>query len=181
MDFPSAAIRARATGQRVEVTAERSESSSTWVNPDGSVTTEQFAAPVRFKNDKGEWASFNTDLVEKADGSLAPASVPEGVVLAGEVKGTDAQPAEVASLSGGAADSQIAVTWPDTLGAPRVEGSTATYAKAWPGIDLRVTATRDGFEQSFVIADRTAAEAYAADQSGSAVTWDVPLSIPERV
>ena len=181
VDFPSAAIRARATGQRVEVTAERSESSSTWVNPDGSVTTEQFAAPVRFKNDKGEWASFNTDLVEKADGSLAPASVPEGVVLAGEVKGTDAQPAEVASLSGGAADSQIAVTWPDTLGAPRVEGSTATYAKAWPGIDLRVTATRDGFEQSFVIADRTAAEAYAADQSGSAVTWDVPLSIPESV
>ncbi|WP_157457132.1 hypothetical protein [Dermabacter vaginalis] len=107
MDFPSAAIRARATGQRVEVTAERSESSTTWVNPDGSVTTEQFAAPVRFKNDKGEWASFNTDLVEKADGSLAPASVPEGVVLAGEVNGTDAQPAEVASLSGGAADSQI--------------------------------------------------------------------------
>ncbi|WP_279064639.1 DNRLRE domain-containing protein, partial [Dermabacter hominis] len=181
MDFPSAAIRARATGQRVEVTAERSESSTTWVNPDGSVTTEQFAAPVRFKNDKGEWASFNTDLVEKADGSLAPASVPEGVVLAGEVNGTDAQPAEVASLSGGAADSQIAVTWPDTLGAPRVEGSTATYAKAWPGIDLRVTATRDGFEQSFIIADRTAAEAYAADQSGSAVTWDVPLSIPDGV
>ena len=181
VDFPSAAIRARATGQRVEVTAERSESSTTWVNPDGSVTTEQFAAPVRFKNDKGEWASFNTDLVEKADGSLAPASVPEGVVLAGEVNGTDAQPAEVASLSGGAADSQIAVTWPDTLGAPRVEGSTATYAKAWPGIDLRVTATRDGFEQSFIIADRTAAEAYAADQSGSAVTWDVPLSIPDGV
>ena len=92
VDFPSAAIRARATGQRVEVTAERSESSSTWVNADGPVTTEHFAAPVRFKNDKGEWASFNTDLVEKADGSLAPASVLEGVVLAGEVKGPDAQP-----------------------------------------------------------------------------------------
>ena len=181
VDFPSAVIQARATGKRVEVTAERSESSSTWVNADGSVTTEQFAAPVRFKNDKGEWASFNTDLVEKADGSLAPTSVPEGVVLAGEVKGTDAQPAEVASLSGGAADSQIAVTWPDALGAPRVEGPTATYAKAWPGIDLQVTATRDGFEQSFIIADRTAAESYAADQSGSLVTWDVPLSIPEGV
>ena len=92
VDFPSAVIRARATGKRVEVTAERSESSSTWVNADGSVTTEQFAAPVRFKNDKGEWVSFNTDLVEKADGSLAPTSVLEGVVLAGEVKGTDAQP-----------------------------------------------------------------------------------------
>ena len=62
------------------------------MNADGSVTTEQFAAPVRFKNDKGEWVSFNTDLVEKADGSLAPTSVLEGVVLAGEVKGTDAQP-----------------------------------------------------------------------------------------
>lgn len=72
VDFPSAVIQARATGKRVEVTAERSESSSTWVNADGSVTTEQFAAPVRFKNDKGEWAPLNTDLVEKADGSLAP-------------------------------------------------------------------------------------------------------------
>lgn len=59
VDFPSAVIQARATGKRVEVTAERSESSSTWVN---------------------------------ADGSLAPTSVPEGVVLAGEVKGIDAQP-----------------------------------------------------------------------------------------
>ena len=39
VDFPSAVVQARATGGRVEVTAERTDSSTMWVNPDATVTT----------------------------------------------------------------------------------------------------------------------------------------------
>ena len=55
VDFPSAVVQARATGERVEVTAERTDSSTTWVNPDGTVTTTQHAAPVRFQDGEGAW------------------------------------------------------------------------------------------------------------------------------
>lgn len=55
VDLPSAVVPARATGGREEVTAERPESSTTWVNPDGTVTTTQHAVPVRFQDGEGAW------------------------------------------------------------------------------------------------------------------------------
>ncbi len=45
VDFPSAMIQAKATGKKVEVTGERSDSSTTWVNPDG---TGELSTPRRF-------------------------------------------------------------------------------------------------------------------------------------
>lgn len=192
VDFPSAAIQARATGERVEVTAERSDSSTTWVGPDGMVTTTQHAAPVRFRDADGQWRAFDTTLVERADGSIAPAAVPDGVVLAGEVEGARGEPVPVAEVAAGA-DASVAVAWEDSLPAPVLKGSAARYVGAWPGIDLVVHATRDGFEQSFVISDRRALLEYIGgvaaasdgggeltpvDESG-VVSWDVPLLVSE--
>jgi len=163
-DFPSALVEARATGERVEITAERSEASTTWVNPDGTVTTQQFAAPVRFQDESGAWQKFDTTLVEQADGSITPVAVPGGVVLAGEVEGTVGDPAVVAEV-GGADEASVAIAWEDSLADPVLKGSTATYAGAWPGIDLVVHATRDGFEQSFLIAHRDALLGYVGVDS----------------
>ncbi|MFC0675652.1 DNRLRE domain-containing protein [Brachybacterium hainanense] len=178
-DFPSALIQARANGKRVEVTGERSESSTTWVNPDGSVTTEQFAAPVRFQDPGGDWQRIDTTLEEQQDGSVAPVAVPDGIELAGSVAGTEAEPAEVASLDAGDDTAwNVALAWGGDLPAPVLEGSTATYAGAWPGIDLTVTASRDGFEQSFVITDREALAGYVESQdaaAGTEVFWEIPL------
>lgn len=202
VDFPSAVVQARATGERVEVTAERSESSTTWVNPEGTVTVTQYAAPVRFRDEDGQWREFDTTLVEGEDGSIAPAAVPGGVELAGEVEGSAGDPAAVASIDTEGGDS-VAIAWPGSLGEPELEGNAAVYAGAWPGIDLVVHATRDGFEQSFVISDREALLEYtgpgapgasdgggdgpaASDGGGEpaspvdgAVTWDVPLQVDE--
>lgn len=36
---------------------------------------------------RGAWQEYDTTLVEQDDGSIAPAAVPDGVVLAGEVEG----------------------------------------------------------------------------------------------
>lgn len=61
-DFPSAVVQARATGKPVEITQERSEASTTWANPDGTLTTTQYGAPVRYQDDQGQWQSLDTTL-----------------------------------------------------------------------------------------------------------------------
>ncbi len=50
-DIPSAKVAARLSGKRVEALSERTETSTTWVNKDGSLTTEMSAGPVRFERD----------------------------------------------------------------------------------------------------------------------------------
>ncbi|WP_165986086.1 hypothetical protein [Streptomyces sp. YIM 98790] len=47
-DIASATVAARLGGSRVEALSERTETSTTWVNPDGSLTTELSAGPVRY-------------------------------------------------------------------------------------------------------------------------------------
>lgn len=91
---------------------------------------------------RGAWQEYDTTLVEQEDGSIAPAAVPDGVVLAGEVEGSSAEPAPVAEVAAGE-DASVAVAWEGSLPAPVLERSAATYAGAWPGIDLVVHATRD--------------------------------------
>jgi hypothetical protein len=46
VDVPSARVAARLWGKRVEALAERTETSTTWANPDGTLTTEMNAGPV---------------------------------------------------------------------------------------------------------------------------------------
>jgi hypothetical protein len=47
------------------VISELSELSSTWVNPDGTLTTESFGAPVRVRDGAGEygWRDLDFNLV----------------------------------------------------------------------------------------------------------------------
>src|SRR4051794_33328532 len=52
-DVVSAAVTARAQGSRVEVESLRTATSTTWSNPDGTMTTEANFAPVRFKDTHG--------------------------------------------------------------------------------------------------------------------------------
>ncbi|WP_217236181.1 hypothetical protein [Streptomyces sp. AC555_RSS877] len=47
-DIASARVAARLSGKRVEALSERTETSTTWVNKDGSLTSEFAAGPVRF-------------------------------------------------------------------------------------------------------------------------------------
>ncbi|MEU8515346.1 amidase domain-containing protein [Kitasatospora sp. NPDC048722] len=78
----AARVAARTTGQRVEAVSERSEVSTTWVNPDGTLTTELSAGPVRFLRD-GAWTDVDLTLRAAPDGSVAPAGHPHAMKLAG--------------------------------------------------------------------------------------------------
>ncbi|GAA3637568.1 hypothetical protein GCM10023079_29620 [Streptomyces chitinivorans] len=165
-DIPSARVAARLSGRRVEALSERTETSTTWVNKDGSLTTELSAGPVRFQRD-GEWTDVDVDLVRRPDGSVGAAAHPAGLSLAGKggalpksLAAAEKAPArDLVTLGEG--DEQITLRWKGGLPAPKLEGTRATYAGALPDADLVVEATRTGFEQFVEINKRPATKEYS--------------------
>lgn len=70
-DFLSARVQAEASGKRVLVGSALDEFSSTWVNPDGTRTTESFGSPIRVRDEGGHfgWRDLDFTLVENVDGT----------------------------------------------------------------------------------------------------------------
>jgi hypothetical protein len=66
----SAAVSARLCGGRVEVSSAVSETSQTWVNPDGTLTSEQHLGSVRMRQG-GAWVPVDATLLRTADGGVA--------------------------------------------------------------------------------------------------------------
>lgn len=96
-DVVSAQVTARAQGARVEVESLRDVTSTTWVNPDGTLTTQQHLGPIRFRdpstkdaqNPKGAWRDVDLSMVELSDGTVGPKGHPSGLSLAGAGKAAD--------------------------------------------------------------------------------------------
>jgi len=153
-DLVTARINAALTHKPVEVLSLRTESTRTFLTPQGRVRQEVASAPVRVKDQsaKDGWRDVDLDLVEQ-DGALQPKSaLVQTKFSAGEK--ADAE-APLASLTT-AADDSLSVDWAGRLPAPTIDGNTATYADVAPETDLVVTATRWGFEQDFVIKSKPA-------------------------
>ncbi|MFJ2818917.1 DNRLRE domain-containing protein [Streptomyces sp. NPDC087294] len=150
-DIASATVAARLSGKRVEALSERTETSTTWVNKDGSLTTELSAGPVRFERD-GAWVDVDVNLRVSGSG-VEPVAHPAGLMLAGKT-GTPAKSLEAAQESKavdlvtlGEGDQRITLQWKGGLPAPKLDGTRAEYVNAVPGADVVVEATRTGFEQ----------------------------------
>lgn len=166
-DIPSARVAARLSGKRVEALSERTETSTTWANKNGSLTTELTAGPVRFQDDvTGDWRNVDLDLVSSADGSVEPQAHPRGLRFAGKT-GTRsgslraAQAAKATDLvTLGEGDQQITLQWKGGLPAPKLDGTRAEYVNAVPGADVVVEATRTGFEQYVEIKQRPTADGF---------------------
>jgi RHS repeat-associated protein len=165
-DRVSAALTARVQGSRVEILSERTESSSTYANPDGSSTVEQSTGPIRFQDGTGAWRDVDTSLEQAVDGSVRARSHPGGLRLAGP-GGASGQVRDLASVSGRGGD--VVLRWRGRLPSPVVVGSKATYRGALPGMDLVVEATRTGFEQFLTLRERPA--------SAAAVAVTLPLAL----
>ncbi|MER7554921.1 DNRLRE domain-containing protein [Streptomyces anulatus] len=159
-DILSAKVAAKLSGKRVEALSERTETSTTWVNKDGSLTTELSSGPVRFE-ENGSWTDIDVELRETADGVEAKAH-PNGLSLAGKggrlprsLAEADRAPArDLVTLGEG--DERITLQWQGGLPAPELDGTRATYPEALPGADVIVEATRTGFEQYVEIKKRPA-------------------------
>ncbi|WP_219536384.1 LamG-like jellyroll fold domain-containing protein [Nonomuraea guangzhouensis] len=146
---PSWAVgEAKKTGERVAVTSEQSEVRDVYANPDGSFTAELRVTPVRVRRGSG-WVSVDTTLRQRADGGVEPGATTVPVVFSGG----GGQPLVRFGQDG----EQIELRWPAPLPKPVLNGDTATYSEVLPGVDMRMTASAQGFSEVLVVKDRAAA------------------------
>jgi hypothetical protein len=140
---------ARASGRRVELLSDRTETSQTFVNPSGTLTLEESVVPVRVHLADGSWTPVNPSLHKLPNGTVAPMAVEAPVAFSGG--GTR----PMATMTSGS--STLTYWWPGSLPAPRLSGDTATYAEVLPGVDLQLRASTTGFSQLLVVKDAAAA------------------------
>ncbi|GIG88573.1 LamG-like jellyroll fold domain-containing protein [Plantactinospora endophytica] len=147
-DNGSPAAVARASGRRVEIMAERSETRQVFANPDGTVTAELTVEPVRVRRGT-DWVPVDTSLRAGPDGLLSPAASAVSLAFSG------GGAAPLVRLADG--DRRIELRWPGDLPRPVVDGDTASYPEVLPGVDLRMRATSRGYAQVLVVKTREAA------------------------
>ncbi|MFI7150159.1 LamG-like jellyroll fold domain-containing protein [Nonomuraea sp. NPDC050022] len=145
---PWAVVQAKKSGQRVAVPAEQSEARDVYANPDGSFTAELRTVPVRVRRGAG-WVPVDTTLRVRAGGGVEPAATTVPVVFSG---GGD-QP--LVRLGEDAA--RIELRWPKPLPDPVLSRDSINYPEVLRGVDLRKTATAQGFTEVLVVKNREAA------------------------
>ena len=151
-DYLSARVQAAASGKRVLVGSALDEFSTTWVNPDGTRTTEAFGSPIRVRDEGGHfgWRDLDFTLVENVDGTVGARS---GLLPL--------------SISGGGSAEEVAATglvsvfqsenrsfgfgWDGALPKPVLEGDTARFVEVLDGVDLLARLDATGFEQFFEV------------------------------
>lgn len=146
------AAKAMAEGcdEQVEIESLRTETTQVFANADGTSTMEIYAHPQRARRADGSWAPLDAGLEVREDGSVVPRASALGLVLSGGGDG----PLLRARRDG----HDVALSWPDRLPKPVLEGARATYPEVMTGVDLVVTARDTGFSFVLVVKDRQAAQ-----------------------
>ena len=140
--------KAHRTQNKVELTADRTETNTTWANPDGTLSTETASGPVRVK--KGdEFVAVDPTLLTESGKVVTRATAGNLVLSAGG-------PAGSPLVALGPKGSRLTLGWNQALPAPRLEGDTATYSDVAPGQDVVVKASTIGFESFVVLKERPA-------------------------
>ncbi|MFJ4574736.1 DNRLRE domain-containing protein [Streptomyces sp. NPDC088846] len=172
-DPASAALAARLQNRRIEVLSARTETSTVWINPDGSTTEDTSSGPVRFRDEAGNWRDIDIDLVRAADGTIEAASHPLDLELAGKTPAAKAARVLASGHEPGHKDTPavpllsltsddgrpMTLSWRGSLPQPVLDGTRARYVDALTATDLVVETTRTGFEQSLELKDRSAVDA----------------------
>ncbi|MCL7377226.1 LamG domain-containing protein [Streptomyces sp. 35G-GA-8] len=135
---------AKDTGKTTEVAGLRTERREIFAEPDGTFTAREYTEPVRTVQG-GQWVDIDPTLVKRADGDWRPKAAAVDLAFSA---GQPDKPFVTMRRAG----REFALTWPyGGLPAPRVDGDTATYVDALPGIDLTVRAEADGFGHLLVV------------------------------
>ncbi|GAA2085893.1 hypothetical protein GCM10009821_29440 [Aeromicrobium halocynthiae] len=176
-DIVSAAVAARAQGTRVLVEGLRTDSETTYANPDGTMTTNAHPAPIRFQDEDGDWQPINLDLGPDQAGTVSAESSPMDVTFAGESADaggrSGADVVRVVEPTDGGSDAVVVLEAPGELGEPVLEDNTATYEDVKPGVDLFVRTTADGFDQHLIVATPEALAEFTTDDG--VVEWRIPV------
>lgn len=141
---------AEETDEPVELANLRDEYSQTFANPDGAtMTQEMHSAPIFGEDEAGNLVEIDTSLEMRADGTVAPKAAAVGL----EFPRDDSE-----SITMEDEGHVLSVEVPGTLSEPTLDGDTATYEDVFPDVDLKLTATADGFRQVYVVNTREAAQ-----------------------
>ncbi|WP_405808259.1 MULTISPECIES: LamG domain-containing protein [unclassified Streptomyces] len=146
----SASARAAASGQPVEVVEERTEYATTMANPDGTFTLTQSTRPQRARAKDGSWRGIDITLERRSDGTVGPKSAVVDLAFSG---GGSAKP--VITLGG--KRGSLSLGWPGALPEPQLSGATAIYPEVFKGVDLKLTATAEGYREVLVVKSAEAA------------------------
>ncbi|MFY7064290.1 LamG-like jellyroll fold domain-containing protein [Nocardiopsis changdeensis] len=133
---------ARETGEPVEITALTDEKTIHYANPDGTLTAEISALPVRVRSGD-EWVDADTTLIAGSDGLVRPRAAGMDIAFSG---GGDAPMASI-----GIGSNSIELDWNGPLPTPVLDGDQATYPDVLPDVDLVLTAGVEGFTQVLVV------------------------------
>ncbi|MEU6745341.1 LamG-like jellyroll fold domain-containing protein [Spirillospora sp. NPDC046719] len=140
---------AQTSGEPVEVLAERGESRTVRALPNGRMEIEQHIQPIRTRKD-GTWADIDTTL-RRSDEAIVPAATAVGLTFSGGGSGPMVQMTR--------AGRKLALTWPQALPEPTLDGDTATYKGVLgDGVDLQLRAQADGFAHTLVVKTADAAK-----------------------
>lgn len=136
----AALLMARLQGRKIEVSSERSASSTTYALANGQLQTSTYAAPIRQRVD-GVWRNIDTALSDEG-----AALEPE--VAAADITVSDGGDTSLASVTKGARS--FGMGWQEKLPTPSVKDDTASYDLG-EGQKLTVTALSQGFSQNVVL------------------------------
>ena len=167
----AARLKAKIQNRLIEATDARTETSTTYVNPDGTVTERAYAGPIRFRGDDGSWHSVDPALEQASDGSIRAKGHPQGLTLAGKhgapkglkVAGEKSAAGPVPLVTVEDREGrQLQLGWYGALPEPTIEGAddtVARYKDALPATDLLIESTRTGYEQFLELKNRSAVDA----------------------
>lgn len=141
---------AAATGQPVEVMADRTDWSQTFAEPGGGFEATESLMPRRVREPDGSWVPVDTTLSVQPDGSVSPGAITTGLTLSDGGSG----PLYTLAENG----QSLSVSWPyGSLPVPALSGATATYPNVLPGVNLLVSATPTGVSDVIEVTSVSAA------------------------
>lgn len=144
-DVVSAQHQARLQGSRVEIEDERTATSSTFANPDGTASLVQHDGPVWAHGAHGEWVPVDTSL-RPVDGVLRATASDVDASFSPDGTGEPASITNNGGILGVGAPASV-------LAAPTVSGNEATYPLA-DGTSMHLRALPIGIEQTVVLPSR---------------------------
>ncbi|WP_330456412.1 DNRLRE domain-containing protein [Streptomyces sp. NBC_00820] len=145
-DAASALSEASDTGEPVHITGLDDEFSTTYANPDGTLTTQLSEGQQRIAHADGTYAPVDLTLRRVGKHGWMPRNSPVPVVISGGGSRT----AATMTKSDG---SKVGVGWPSRLPAPKVHGGVATY-RVSAAENLVVSTTASGFTAHVVLTAR---------------------------
>jgi len=167
----AARLKAKIQNRRIEVTGARSETSTTYVNPGGTVTEQAYSGPIRFRDGHGVWRQVDASLTLADDGSVKAKRHPHALSIAGRSaapkglqragKKGEGAPVPLVTMED-RAGRQMQLGWYGALPEPTIEGpdhTVARYKDALPATDLLIESTRTGYEQFLELKNRSAVDA----------------------